>query len=452
MRRVIIAMLLMTAVYGNAQGTSGSGFPSVACSENIAGQSYLDTTNNLNYKCVNIPVAGYIWQLGNSPLQPVVNAPSGLCTNGFPSQQVISTGAVYTCNNGTWGLINAGASSAVSATNPGPVSNTIIPLTITSTQGSSLPSFQQIEYETLFQGSVPDTVYWTGWSPSGSHEPTTMQGTMGTSAEYNYCPVGQTYCQSEYHIVSQPPTTASRNSAVRWLTGYQRYDTGYVNLGFYADVIGFDNPNDSTAQQLWQLQSGIFTSNNSTDNASVPMFQVARNSGIGGSALLSFYKNEDSWRFDPNFETLGNTAIGAAVYSGAKLYIYNGSSSVVPIWITSATLASGNYVHLEDGNGNLFNIGLNGQIASRASTAIVSASSITPTAPFFHVTGTAAIATITAPTACTTSGMMCQITMIPDGAFTTTNAGNIAIASTAVVSKPLIMTYDPATSKWYPSY
>ena len=34
----------------------------------------------------------------------------------------------------------------------------------------------------------------------------------------------------------------------------------------------------------------------------------------------------------------------------------------------------------------------------------------------------------------------------------TTNAGNIALASTAVVGKQLCWTYDPTTVKWYPSY
>jgi hypothetical protein len=85
-------------------------------------------------------------------------------------------------------------------------------------------------------------------------------------------------------------------------------------------------------------------------------------------------------------------------------------------------------------------------------TVIASATTIAPTAQIFHVSGTTAIATITAPTACTQTGMGCEITIIPDGLFTTTTGGNIALASTAVVSRALIMTYDPATVKWYPSY
>jgi hypothetical protein len=83
--------------------------------------------------------------------------------------------------------------------------------------------------------------------------------------------------------------------------------------------------------------------------------------------------------------------------------------------------------------------------------AIASASTIAPTNGVFHVTGTAAIDTITPPATCIT-GTACQITIIPDGIFTTTIAGNIALASTAVVNRTLTLTYDATTTKWYPSY
>jgi hypothetical protein len=82
--------------------------------------------------------------------------------------------------------------------------------------------------------------------------------------------------------------------------------------------------------------------------------------------------------------------------------------------------------------------------------AVASASTINPTGPIFHVTGTTTINTINvgavaqAPTGC--------LTMIPDGVFATGTAGNIAIASTAVVGKALTMCYDSALAKWYPSY
>ena len=89
------------------------------------------------------------------------------------------------------------------------------------------------------------------------------------------------------------------------------------------------------------------------------------------------------------------------------------------------------------------------QNMSAAIPTIASATTIAPTTPVIFVSGTTAIATITAPTGCTHS---CSITIIPTGAFSTTTAGNISIVSTAVVSKALIMTYDATGSKWYPSY
>lgn len=90
--------------------------------------------------------------------------------------------------------------------------------------------------------------------------------------------------------------------------------------------------------------------------------------------------------------------------------------------------------------------------ASAASSAptIASATTIAPTTGIAFVSGTTAVATITPPSNLGSFGN--QITLLPTGAFTTTTAGNIAIASTAVVSRALIMTYDATTTKWYPSY
>lgn len=95
---------------------------------------------------------------------------------------------------------------------------------------------------------------------------------------------------------------------------------------------------------------------------------------------------------------------------------------------------------------------LNGITAHPTQAAIASAATIAPTAQVFHVTGTAAISTITPPAGCTTSGYACALTIIPDGLWTTVAGGNIAVGTTAVVNKALIETYDPGTSLWYPSY
>ena len=85
-----------------------------------------------------------------------------------------------------------------------------------------------------------------------------------------------------------------------------------------------------------------------------------------------------------------------------------------------------------------------------AAPTVASASTIAPTTAIAFVSGVVAINTITAPSPISSGGG--AITLIPTGIFTTTTAGNIALASTAVVGKALIMTYDTATAKWYPSY
>jgi hypothetical protein len=81
---------------------------------------------------------------------------------------------------------------------------------------------------------------------------------------------------------------------------------------------------------------------------------------------------------------------------------------------------------------------------------VASAASITISAPVTFVSGTTNVVDILAPGLTATGGA--QITLIPTGLWATTAAGNIALATTAVVSKALTLTYDSATAKWYPSY
>lgn len=90
--------------------------------------------------------------------------------------------------------------------------------------------------------------------------------------------------------------------------------------------------------------------------------------------------------------------------------------------------------------------------APGVTAAVASAAGkITPSGPLFHVTGTAAVTGFNIPVGFdpTGSGPICAI---PDALFTTTNANNIALATTAVVSKPICWVYDANSTKFYPSY
>lgn len=85
-----------------------------------------------------------------------------------------------------------------------------------------------------------------------------------------------------------------------------------------------------------------------------------------------------------------------------------------------------------------------------AAPTIASAATIAPTTAIAFVSGTTTISTITAPSPISAGGG--QITLIPTGLWSTNTAGNIALATTGVVSRALTLTYDVTTTKWYPSY
>jgi len=107
------------------------------------------------------------------------------------------------------------------------------------------------------------------------------------------------------------------------------------------------------------------------------------------------------------------------------------------------------YFNLLDNYLNLTNSLLNGATETPAPT-IASAATIAPTYTISFVSGTTTIQTITPPVPIANTGG--QITLIPTGLWSTNTAGNIALGTTAVVSKALIMTYDSVAGKWYPSY
>ena len=102
------------------------------------------------------------------------------------------------------------------------------------------------------------------------------------------------------------------------------------------------------------------------------------------------------------------------------------------------------------GDGTAVNLKVSGMVSfAAAAPTVASATTIAPTTPVAFVSGTTTVETITVPSQFTGGG---QITIIPTEVFTTNTSGNIALASTAVVNRALIMTYDSGAGKWYPSY
>lgn len=103
---------------------------------------------------------------------------------------------------------------------------------------------------------------------------------------------------------------------------------------------------------------------------------------------------------------------------------------------------------LDDGNGNMKIPGVVTMLLEERSvgSSIASASTIAPANSIAHLTGTAAIATITPPTGMSATVGGC-LTLIADGAWSTTTTGNIFTAMTASAGVPYQACYDG--SKWY---
>jgi hypothetical protein len=82
------------------------------------------------------------------------------------------------------------------------------------------------------------------------------------------------------------------------------------------------------------------------------------------------------------------------------------------------------------------------------SPTVASATSIVASGRLFHVSGTTATQTITPPAGFVEG----SITVIADGVWTWTAAGNILVAGTVTTAGGSVtFIYDRATSKWYPS-
>lgn len=137
---------------------------------------------------------------------------------------------------------------------------------------------------------------------------------------------------------------------------------------------------------------------------------------------------------------LAGTWNGAVVHTGILLTITNTSSN-----------AGSKFIDCKIGLNTAWCVSKEGLTGyGGAAPTIASAATIAPTAPVTFISGTTTINTITPPAPIATQGG--SIVLIPTGLWSTGTSGNIAIATTGVVSKALHLTYDPTTTKWYPSY
>lgn len=163
-----------------------------------------------------------------------------------------------------------------------------------------------------------------------------------------------------------------------------------------------------------------------------------------GSLLLDMYDNATT-----GLATFGPT--GASLY-GAVMTVNPGSIKTGVALTTTGDSAGSDVQDWANQSGIVGKLTHSGAfipygpIATPSVPTVASATTIAPTAQITHISGTVTISTITIPF----SGFEGCLQFIPTGLWTTTTGGNIALGSTAVVSRVLTECYDGTS--WYPSY
>jgi hypothetical protein len=263
----------------------------------------------------------------------------------------------------------------------------------------------------------------------------TITGTLGLS--------GATTSTSSFHTAQ---TTASMSLGGTAATGIARFgqSTASQPIQIGAGITATSTTASGTASSI--TTTTLTVGGTVTGTFSIGMVLSGTNvlsgtyitvlgTGTGGAGTYTINRSQ----------TVASTTITGTTAKSIDIGTLGASGSVTNITLGSDTSgATGTTLF----NQNIVQKGL--KAISAAAPTIASAATIAPTTPIVFVSGTVNVVTITAPSPISLGGG--QITIIPTGLFVTTTAGNIALATVAVVSKALIMTYDATTAKWYPSY
>ena len=239
------------------------------------------------------------------------------------------------------------------------------------------------------------------------------------------------------------------------------YDSNHAEVAFASSIVSFTDETNNSSRSFGSIQNGA-----------TPSMTINQIGVLNFGTDIGFARQGASELYITNGSTgLGYTRMaGILIASGGNIpstdpqysmtcgYYSANCQFIAPFvlgWGPSAldsssidvgiTRAAVGVLEVTNGSTGLGSL-TDAYCATALGGSVSSATTITPTGSVFHVTGVTAIATINLPFV----GFVGAITIIPDGIFATTTAGNIALVSTAVVNKALIMTDDG--TKWYPSY
>lgn len=176
------------------------------------------------------------------------------------------------------------------------------------------------------------------------------------------------------------------------------------------------------------------------DSTHVIVRRGATGIGLGGSPTL--HANATTVYFFNSTSTVGapsalNTNSGAITYGTCTAALEPVLPRIYTYWGKSFDCIGSQWVRVDTNENNVLVTGVTMPAGVYTATGTIIVTD----------TGTNAVTGITVPNGARPGF---QLVFIPGGAFTTTNATNIRIASTAVAGKALIMTWDG--SKWDPSY
>ena len=286
-------------------------------------------------------------------------------------------------------------------------------------------------------GTVGATTANTGAFTTLSASSTFSAGTSttDTAAFSGVIYRGTTNSNDWVSINGTDPTTSTTSRGITYRGTFAATATS-AQSGFYMAGVGAANGSAYTTTSVYGLQLAAYVLG--TNQTVTNFYGVNIGAQSTATNIYSFFSGAQT-NGTNNYAFYGNVASSTGRWNfyanGTAANYFNGN---VLIGTTTQPATASNIVIA----------GL--KATSAAAPTIASTTTIAPTKQITFISGTTAIATITAPDPISTGGG--QITLIPTGLFTTTTAGNIALASAAVVSKALIMTYDVTTAKWYPSY
>jgi hypothetical protein len=239
-------------------------------------------------------------------------------------------------------------------------------------------------------------------------------------------------------IVNRSASTASNflnfetSGVPEWVTGENPSSTDYV-IGSSANAMDCVK-----ATNLCGFPTGM-------NAGSTGQFKVSSTGIMTNTISPVFNRPSTATNMGITFQTAAVAQWFAGMNASSTDFVIGSSASGIDCVLSSNIC--GFPVGFNAGAAHQLNVSSTGLISSTVGTAIASATTIAPVTQMVHITGTAAISTITPPPGFG-SGFGGCITLIADAIWATATGGNIASpAITAVAATPYRACYDGTS--WY---